>query len=73
MAENAPYLGSGKYINRLRTLFRAVYYFLGVGGLGVCFVLLLFFFCFVLFCFLAKKISEILQEGNRGLEASELP
>ena len=39
---------------------------------GVCFVMFFFFLlCFVLF--FSKKISEILQEGNRGLETSELP
>ena len=66
MANNAPYLRSGKYINRLSTLFRAVYYFfLGGEGVGrlLCFVV--FLLCFVLF--FSKKISEILQEGNRGL------
>ena len=49
MADNAPYLRSGKYINRLSTLFRAVY--LGGGGVGgVCFVMFFFFLlCFVLF------------------------
>ena len=66
MANNASYLRSGKYINRLSTLFRAVYYlfFLGEGvGRLLCFVV--FLLCFVLF--FSKKISEILQEGNRGL------
>ena len=46
MADDAPYLRSGKYINRLSTLFRAVYLGGGVGG--VCFVM---FFFFALFCF----------------------
>ena len=69
MADNAPYLRSGKYINRLSTLFRAVY--LGGGGGLLCYVFFFFLLCFVLF--FSKKISEILQEGNRGLETSELP
>ena len=50
MADNAPYLRSGKYINRLRKLFRAAYFFFfGGGELAVCFVFL--FCCFVLFLF----------------------
>ena len=56
MADNAPYLRSGKYINRLSTLFRAVY--LGGGGCGGVALLCFFFFCFVLFCFLAKRLVK---------------
>ena len=71
MAKQSPYLRSGKYINRLRTLFRAVIFFFleGVGGL-LCFVVFFFLLCFVLF--FSKKDIEILQKGNRGLETSEL-
>ena len=48
MDDNAKYLRSGKYINRVSTLFRAVYYFGGGGGFA------LFCFCFLLcFVFLA--------------------
>ena len=72
MADNAPYLRSGKYINRLSTLFRAVYLGGGGGGVGalLCYV---FFFLLSFVLFFSKKISEILQEGNRRLETSELP
>ena len=73
MADNAPYLRSGKYINRLSTFLRAVYYFFwgGEGWEGLlCFVV--FWLCFV-FLFFSKKNCEILQEGHRGLETSELP
>ena len=65
MANNAPYLRSGKYINRLSTLFRAVYYFFWGEGVGSLLCFVVFLLCFVLF--FSKKISEILQEGNRGL------
>ena len=45
MADNAPHLRSGKYINRLGTLFRALYYFFLGGGCGG----LLYFVVFLLF------------------------
>ena len=59
-------------VSHLKNTYSRGLLFFGGWGWGWGFALFCcFLLCFVLF--LAKKISEILQEGNRGLEANELP